>query len=66
MKAHTKRTRQSVKIGDWIRTERDNIFEVVEIHSLHAAFVRPDTYGPMYMSADGARCLACAVVEIRR
>lgn len=64
MIARTKRTRQSVRVGDWIRTERGRIFEVRSIHDVEKQWLGPTGYGPRYFG-DGS-ALACAVVEIRR
>lgn len=66
MIARATRTKQSVRVGDWIRTERGRIFEVVRIVDEDARYMGPRDYGPRYMDDLVGSALACAVVEIRR
>ena len=66
MRALAKRTKQSVRVGDWIKTERGRIFEVARIVDEDERYMGPSDYGPNYMDDLVGSALACAVVEIRR
>ena len=65
MQAIAKSTKQSVKIGDWVKTERGRIFEVVDVLGVDKRVLGPSSYGPHYIGEGGGSALACAVVEIR-
>ena len=65
MIARAKRTKQSARVGDWVKVP-GWIFEVAEVQQLRALFTRPDQFGPYYVSPTGGKALACAVIEIRR
>lgn len=65
MIARTKRTKQSVRVGDWVKTERGQLFEVERVVPLDKSVLGPSTFGPNYSGYHGS-ALACAVVEIRR
>ena len=66
MRTLSRRTKTAVRVGDWVKTERGRLLEVVAVQEIRATFADSRNYGPHYIGADGSSVLACAVVEVRR
>ena len=66
MRVQTKKAKQAVRVGDWVKTERGHVFEVVALRAVRQETLHPNDYGPLCVAESEQTALACALVEIRR